>query len=62
MPPEKLSALEKIDYIYRYLNGESGYNENKAKQYAIEVGKDLDNYQATHLGAPQCPEGDTIPF
>lgn len=62
MDNEKKSALAKIDYIYKFLDGQKDLDKNLAKRYAREVGNDLDTIQEMISGAPQCPEGDVIPF
>jgi hypothetical protein len=61
MNEKKLSAIEKVDYIKKYLDGEEGYDEKAAKKYAKEVGKDLDTIQMVHSGRLVCPTGETIP-
>lgn len=56
MGEQKLSAIEKLNYIYKCLEGEEGYDADTAKQYAQEVGESVDD-----LGGRQCKAFPTIP-
>ena len=57
MEKPKLSAIEKLDYIYKSLEGKEGYNADQAKQYAQQVSESVDHLSGRII----CSTSPTIP-